>query len=159
MIRKLIPVILKLLLLLFGLITILTAGYLNNQDKKAASFNHKYVAGDCIGFDLYDWDFGRNSSGETLGEARIEYVRYAKGGAFYGLKLIDDVWRKEDKKGMMNYPVFKYPKAKKPIGLIWAKDIDNSSLVHQFSFTDLIPGSKVITIRNGMTCRQDWKHE
>jgi hypothetical protein len=157
MIRKLIPKFLLMLLFITSAATIGLLIHTDDEKKHDALFEHKYVAGDCIGFDLYDWDFERNSAGETIGQARIEYIRYGKQGAYYGLKLIDDIWRKE-KNGMMNYPVFKYPKSKKPIGLVWAKDIDKLSMVHQFSFTDFIPGSKIVTIRNGMTCRQDWKN-
>lgn len=159
MIKKLIP---KILLNLFLLLSAMTIGWMIHSDdlkKEDKRFQHKYVAGDCIGFDLYDWDFGRNSSGETLSEARIEYVRYDKHGAYYGLRLIDDVWRMDSRGYNMNYPVFKYPKTKKAIGLMWASEVDDARIVHAFSFTDYVPGSKVVTIRNGMTCRHGWKDE
>jgi hypothetical protein len=131
--------------------------YLDTQNAEAKKFEHKYVAGDCIGFDLYDWDFERNSEGEELAQARIEYVRYDKYGAYYGLKLIDDKWENDSRGYHMNYPKFKYLKSKKPIGLMWASEVDNTRIVHAFSYTDYIPGSKIITIRNGITCRHGWK--
>lgn len=141
----------KQLLILIALTCAIFFGLQTFDIYEDTKFEHKYVAGDCIGFDLYDQDFMRNSSGEIIGEVRIEYVRYTKNGAYYGLRMLNDSSREVE---------FKYNKSKdyeKAIGIMHAKTLDNFPYAHSFSFTDYIPGSNIVTIRNGITCRHGWK--
>lgn len=121
----------------------------NTKMDKLAS--HKYHAGSCLEFDARAWNFEKTSSGDIIGQFRVEYVRYEDGAAYYGLKVIDN------DKGDWTKPIFRAYKGKSTVLTVWARYIDEFPYIGQFSYVDYAPGSKTMTIRNGMTCIHDWK--